>query len=61
MLRDELLQIIVNGENSGEQQARLFASGGMLHAEVMPVPKTDINCLDEARGGNGCDSGCGCR
>ncbi|MBU1311147.1 MAG: transcriptional regulator, partial [Gammaproteobacteria bacterium] len=23
--------------------------GGMLHTEVMPVPRTDISCLDEAR------------
>ena len=32
-----------------EQQARLFALGGMLHTEAMPVPRTDIDCLDEAR------------
>jgi len=32
-----------------EQQARLFALGGMLHTEAMPVPRTDIGCLDEAR------------
>ncbi|RKZ53907.1 MAG: transcriptional regulator [Candidatus Parabeggiatoa sp. nov. 3] len=32
-----------------EQQMRLFELGGMLHTEAMPVPKTDINCLDEAR------------
>ena len=32
-----------------EQQMRLFELGGMLHTEVMPVPKTDMNCLDEAR------------
>ncbi|MEJ2445826.1 MAG: putative DNA binding domain-containing protein [Exilibacterium sp.] len=32
-----------------EQQMRLFELGGMLHTEVMPVPRTDINCLDEAR------------
>lgn len=32
-----------------EQQMRLFESGGMLHAEVMPVPRTDIACLDMAR------------
>lgn len=32
-----------------EQQMRLFEMGGMLHTEVMPVPRTDINCLDEAR------------
>ncbi len=32
-----------------EQQARLFALGGMLHTEIMPVPGTDTGCLDEAR------------
>src|SRR5690606_15749606 len=32
-----------------EQQARLFQLGGMLHSEVMPVPRTDISCLDQAR------------
>lgn len=32
-----------------EQQMRLFELGGMLHAEVMPVPRTDISCLDEVR------------
>lgn len=38
MLKTELLEIIANGENSG-----------VLHTEVMPVPRTDISCLDEAR------------
>lgn len=32
-----------------EQQMRLFELGGMLHTEVMPVPRTDITCLDDAR------------
>ncbi|WP_044409581.1 RNA-binding domain-containing protein [Thiomicrospira microaerophila] len=32
-----------------EQQMRLFELGGMLHTEVMPVPRTDRRCLDEAR------------
>lgn len=32
-----------------EQQKRLFELGGMLHTEVMPVPRTDISHLDEAR------------
>lgn len=32
-----------------EQQMRLFELGGMLHTEVMPVPRTDMNCLDDAR------------
>ena len=32
-----------------EQQMRLFELGGMLHSEVLPVPRTDINCLDAAR------------
>lgn len=32
-----------------EQQMRLFELGGMLHAEVMPVPRTDMSCLDDAR------------
>ncbi len=32
-----------------EQQMRLFEIGGMLHTEVMPVPRTNINCMDEAR------------
>lgn len=34
---------------SKEQKMRLFEFGGMLHTEVMPVPRTDISCLDEAR------------
>lgn len=32
-----------------EQQMRLFELGGMLHTELMPVSRTDINCLDQAR------------
>ncbi|EXJ09434.1 RNA-binding domain-containing protein [Nitrincola nitratireducens] len=32
-----------------EQQMRLFELGGMLHTEVMPVPRTDIKSLDDAR------------
>jgi len=37
MLKSYLLEIIANGENSlatREQQARLFATGGLLHMEV---------------------------
>lgn len=32
-----------------EQQMRLFELGGMLHTELMPVPRTDMSCLDQAR------------
>ncbi|OQX11071.1 MAG: transcriptional regulator [Thiothrix lacustris] len=32
-----------------EQQARLYALGGMLHTEVMPVPGTSMAALDKAR------------
>ena len=32
-----------------EQQMRLFEIGGMLHTEMMPVPRTSIDSLDEAR------------
>jgi ATP-dependent DNA helicase RecG len=32
-----------------EQQARLYALGGMLHAESMPVPGTTFFSLDKAR------------
>lgn len=32
-----------------EQQARLFESGGMLHAEVLPVSGSSLNDLDQAR------------
>jgi ATP-dependent DNA helicase RecG len=32
-----------------EQQARLFASGGMLHTEVLPVSGTSLADLDQAR------------
>ncbi|MDM1020432.1 ATP-binding protein [Acinetobacter sp. VNK23] len=32
-----------------EQQMRLFELGGMLHTEVMPVPRTDMSCLDDVR------------
>lgn len=28
---------------------RLFELGGMLHAEMMPVPRTDVSSLDDAR------------
>lgn len=34
---------------SREQQMRLFELGGMLHAELMPVPRTDMASLDLAR------------
>jgi len=34
---------------SREQQMRLFELGGMLHTEALPVPRTDISCLDMAR------------
>lgn len=37
MLKTELLEIIA------------FKLGGMLHTELMPVPRTDISCLDEVR------------
>lgn len=32
-----------------EQQARLYALGGMLHTEVMPVPGTSMAALDQAK------------
>ncbi len=32
-----------------EQQMRLFELVGMLHTELMPVPRTDLHCLDDAR------------
>lgn len=32
-----------------EQQMRLFELGGMLHSELMPVPRTNLSSLDEAR------------
>jgi ATP-dependent DNA helicase RecG len=32
-----------------EQQARLFESGGMLHAEILPVSGTVLDNLDQAR------------
>ena len=32
-----------------EQQMRLFELGGLLHTEVMPVSRTDMSSLDEAR------------
>lgn len=32
-----------------EQQMRLFELGGMLHTEVMPVPRTSFDSLDKAR------------
>jgi ATP-dependent DNA helicase RecG len=34
---------------SREQQARLFESGGMLHAELLPVSGTQLEDLDPAR------------
>ncbi len=34
---------------SREQQARLYALGGMLHTEVMPVPGTAMASLDQAK------------
>lgn len=32
-----------------EQQARLFANGGILHAELLPVPGTSLKSLDLER------------
>lgn len=32
-----------------EQQMRFFEIGGMLHTELLPVPRTDISCLDLVR------------
>jgi ATP-dependent DNA helicase RecG len=32
-----------------EQQARLFASGGILHTETLPVPGTSFASLDAER------------
>jgi ATP-dependent DNA helicase RecG len=32
-----------------EQQMRLFEIGGMLRTELLPVPRTDISCLDSVR------------
>ncbi len=34
---------------SREQQARLFASGGILHPEILPVAGTSFSSLDQAR------------
>ncbi|MGA1871940.1 MAG: RNA-binding domain-containing protein [bacterium] len=34
---------------SREQQARLYAIGGMLHTELMPVPGTNFSSMDKAR------------
>ena len=34
---------------SREQQARLYAIGGLLHTETMPVPGTTMDCLDNVR------------
>lgn len=34
---------------SREQQMRLFELGGMLHTEMMPVPRADRSSLDEVR------------
>lgn len=34
---------------TGEQQARLFASGGILHTETLPVAGTSLNTLDLER------------
>lgn len=34
---------------SREQQARLFATSGMIHAELLPVPGTTPDCLDLSR------------
>lgn len=34
---------------SREQQARLFATSGLLHVEVLPVPGTSIDSLDLSR------------
>ena len=56
---EELLALIRQGENSGvefkrddlrrEQQAALFASGGRLHAERLPVSGSAPADLDRAR------------
>ncbi|MBL6987730.1 MAG: putative DNA binding domain-containing protein [Methylobacter sp.] len=49
---DETIYIRVGSTSpraTREQQMRLFELGGMLHTEVMPVPKTDMSCLDEVR------------
>lgn len=49
---DETIYIRVGSTSpraTREQQMRLFELGGMLHTEVMPVPRTDMSCLDEAR------------
>ncbi|MFM0515154.1 RNA-binding domain-containing protein [Paraburkholderia sp. RL17-373-BIF-A] len=35
-----------------EQQARLFASGGMLHAEMLPVSGSSLDELDQVRLGD---------
>ncbi|MCI5120565.1 MAG: ATP-binding protein, partial [Candidatus Electrothrix sp. AUS4] len=32
-----------------EQQMRLFELGGMLQTDLLPVPRTDISCLDLVR------------
>jgi len=39
----------VSRKASREQQARLFALGGMLHAELLPVSGTSLSDLDMAR------------
>lgn len=64
MLLTELREVIDHGENSGvefkrddlrpeqlarEQQAALFAAGGILHAEILPVSGSGLADLDRAR------------
>ncbi|MEA1048440.1 ATP-binding protein [Lamprobacter modestohalophilus] len=39
----------VSRKASREQQARLFALGGMLHAELLPVSGTGFEALDQER------------
>ena len=59
MTPEEVLLLIRQGENSGvefkrddlslEQQAALFSSGGLLHAELLPVSGSALVDLDRAR------------
>jgi ATP-dependent DNA helicase RecG len=58
MSPEELLRLIRQGENSGvefkrddlrEQQAALFASGGLLHAELLRVSGSALADLDRVR------------
>ncbi|MBV5275183.1 MAG: hypothetical protein JZU52_16590 [Lamprocystis purpurea] len=49
MNRSELTELIRNGENSDDEEARLYMQSGRLQYDRKPIPGADFEALDQRR------------